>query len=453
MKSRLKVGSRAAGFSAILFIYVTGFSPITFAAPSCYWKFRQIADKVITNLATECKSIASMEPSNCQRIIGDRCQLSYDETKRVRENVCRSFESNSNYVNSREFSEGARSQKGAQDANAMLNNEQLVITESMASQLSGESGRIRQIIQQNETAMKNEVCAKSTMAGDYSRRLNNINSNLKVKYDLLERVAKEKRLDAQEAKKVAAQSTQYSQKMRSLSPGIGDEGGSNDKDPNWAVLGVAGAGTAVAAAWAASQAATYYPPRVEGIAPSSSGPYPNMDRYEGPTKDLFEKYGIYVDPSFTDTQKRQIAKAVTLVPECQRPFLKGLRVRNNYRLRWQSGIKAGQCLPGRQLSETLIDLNPTCYKDGISTALAVHEMFHLVANKTGMLPKYSPTWSRLKSCPVSDYSHRFYRGQNISEDFVEAARLSVYPNSGGKMQGSCTDEKVAAARKIIHSCK
>jgi hypothetical protein len=128
-------------------------------------------------------------------------------------------------------------------------------------------------------------------------------------------------------------------------------------------------------------------------------------------------------------------------------------IRNNSNLKWQSASLAGKCLPGKNvnMSPPTIELNSTCY-GSVDTALVVHELMHVLANRRGYYGQYRNAFDKVPGCPVSSYSNH-YGGRNINEDFAEAGRLAIYPGSGSKLGGACVDEKIKAASDIVKSCK
>jgi hypothetical protein len=284
-----------------------------------------------------------------------------------------------------------------------------------------------------------------------------VGENLSGAQAHLDSFAKNKESDAATANTVAQTSVQRAKDLESLTPMVNGEGGSNG-GISPAVPVAAGLGAA-ALALAALGSGTANPPL--DLAPA----LPDADRYHGSSSgatqapqfqgnadNFLEENGLLVDSSFTDANRKQIAQAVNLFPECQRKHFKGVVIRNKPGMRFTRGALAGNCLPGQNVPASVytIALNTQC--DGYARSdLVVHELFHVLANKRGLYDQYAPAWNRQGYCPVSIYSR--YQKNTLREDFAEAGRLAIYPGSGRRLGGDCVAAKIRAAHDIVMSCK
>jgi hypothetical protein len=422
------------------------------AAPVCNARFVSGSDQVEASLNGTCSAVRRLEPSICQRALVDRCGRSLQEVKRIRENVCRNLRSEGKFIESRQHGETDTSQRAAQEANSGLNREASVVSESMATLVELERKKIDGLIGENQRLLGADACRKSSVFGSYRASADQLNTGLQAKKVLLEGFGRRKQHEAQVAEKKSVESANHAEGLTSLTPMVqGDAVSGSSKSskliPMAAIGGIAGAGLLMAAA-----NGNYGPP-IEGISPGpavSGGTAPNMDAYKGDSDRFLEENGILVDKSFKDSEKAQIAQALNYVPACHRAKLRGLKVENNPGLRWRKAEYRGRCLPGINSGPKRIQLNPTCYRQGISTALVVHEMIHVIANQSGMYGRYAATYHRYPGCPVTQYAQMNF---NLHEDFTEAARLAIYPGSGGQLSNQCSLHKVSAAREIMGACR
>lgn len=414
--------------------------PVHGLAMDCNPVFRAEADRAVTALQSVCHSVSGLEPSVCQRALTDRCAQSLSGARRSRESVCQNLRTEAQYVEDQQHGASVDSQRGAQESNTALNYDAFTVSESIAALLAQEAKAMETLMQGNRALLASEACAKSTAQGLYAQANQRINTPLQLMKTTLERFRAKKKSEAESASQVAEASKNRATELDSLRTPVANSAssGSSGVAPVAAFAGVAGAGLLAASLLGGKG------PSIEGIAPAKGGS--NMDSFKGNADEHLDKYGLKVDSSFRDQEKRQIAQAVQYIPECHRKHLKGLRIQNNPRLTWQSARYRGQCLPGKNSAAGVIQLNPTCYNGSISTALVVHEMIHVVANATGMYARYAPTFHAHPRCPVSDYAKSNF---SIGEDFTEAARLAVYPGSGGQLSNACSEPKVSAARGIM----
>jgi hypothetical protein len=436
------------------------------AAEGCYAKFRVPMDKLVGVISQSCRAFEKDEPSNCQRAGGERCQKAYDEVKRLRNEVCSDLAGDAEFIKSRQHAEGVKTQKDAQDASSALGGDTAGVSEALSAKLRGESAKINALIKENDSMIKAEYCAKNASLPTLASRMNAVNDTLAATRDLLDGLGKQKKLMAAQASSISTVSDQRSQSMSSLTSSLeddADEGGT----PEWVVPALA-AGGAAAALYAILKSkdkgapnpdVDLEPEQASKPAPGGTSPTKPTDKppvFQGDPGKVFDAHGVRVDPAFSDSAKKQIASAVNFFPECQRKYLAGTVVRSNPRLTWRSTAMAGKCLPGRNSSSSppTIELNETCRTGmGTHSALVVHELMHVLANRRGYYSRYRKAFNANARCGVSRYSHQLYGGENLNEDFAEAGRIAVFPASGQAYGGACVSNRLKAAREIINSCR
>lgn len=389
-----------------------------------------------------------MEPSICQRALFDRCTKSFTEAKRIRLNICQNLKNEGQYIESRQYGNTEASQRATQEANSGLNQEAYVINESMATLMKIERGKIAVFVKDNQSVLSHNACRKSGALPAYRSVADRLNSDLGSMQVLLDKFHERKKSEAKVAIKNSVDSARHAQNLTSLTPMVEPAKKSNNAVPALAMGGIAGAGLLMAA-----KDKGYEAP-IGGISPAPAtgrgSPGINMDVFKGDSDKFLDENGIWIDPSFKDQEKAQIAQALNYIPACHRPKLKGMKIQNNPNLRWKKAEYRGRCLPGINSGYKIVQLNPTCYQGGISTALVVHEMIHVVASPNGMYQQYAETYHRFPGCPVTEYAQMNF---NLHEDFTEAARLAVYPGSGGQLNNQCSASKVSAAKRIFASCR
>lgn len=435
------------------------------AAEPCYSKFSVPVDKAIQGISQSCKALEKDIPSDCQRSSGMRCQKSYNEARRVRAEVCSALAGDADFIKASQHSEGVASQKDSQDANSALHSDTATISEGMAKNIQGEWEKIGAVIKENEIMIRAEQCTRNASQSVYAGRMQAVNNHLAVIRAHLDTLAKKKKSDAAQANTVSAISDQHTQNLTSVNPALSED--SEEGENKWLVPALA-AGGAAAALYAilklkdkgapappADLDDVYDPePGPGGQPPSQRGEPPPP--FQGNPGEFLDTYGVRVDPSFSDSTKRQIANAVNYFPECWRKSLAGSVIRSNPGLKWKNGQRAGDCLPGQNtgMKPPTVQLNETCRTGmGTYTALVVHELMHVLANRRGLYARYNKAFRANPGCGVSRYSHVFYGGKNLNEDFAEAGRFVFYPASGQMYGGACVNNRIQAAREILNSCK
>jgi|GEM_PF-4468619 len=453
----------------VLLLLLVIASRAAIAADNCYPPFRDPVDKTIRYLSQDCKAIEADEPGNCQRAVGERCQKSYNEVRRIRADVCSGLAGDADFIKSRQYSEGVDSQKSGQDANVSLGSDTASISDGMASTLNNEAGKLTALIKENDAVIKAEYCTRAAIYHKLANRTKILSDHLVSTRGVLEALAKKKKSDSAQATTVASISEQRSQSLTSVNPVI--TGDTFDSDGNrvkkWIVPALAAGGAAAILYAVLKKKDKGAPTPPVDLSPGDDSepgpggapatpPGPQPPPFSGDPGKFFDASGVRVDPAFSDAAKRQIANAVNYFPDCQRKFLAGATIRSNPRLVWQSSAMAGKCLPGKNVSMNppTIELNETCQTGmGTHSALVVHELMHVLANRRGLYARYRAAFNANPGCGVSRYSHVFYGGRNINEDFAEAARFVVFPASGQVYGGPCVNNRIQAVREIINSCK
>lgn len=423
-------------------------SQLAQAAETCNPSFLSAAQSSITKISGICGSIGRLTPSNCQRALQENCKRQNNSITDIKTEVCTQIATDSQNISSQNFSSAVTGQNTSQDANTLLNNDATASSNTLNTLLEMRASTVKQMMQTNLDLMSDQGCIKSTAARSYLAATQDLNSNLNKFKGALDSLKTEKQAESKNSTAAAQNSAANSESLKSKNKFAKDKNDSSGISP----LGVAaGLGALGGAALLFSNLNPVGGNVMDIPAPEGAAP----EKYDGNSDELFTKYGILVDPSFKDSEKSAIAKAVTYIPECHREKLNGMKIKNNPNLKWNHSTaakSAGSCLMGRENGPTLVQINPTCTPSNpIPTGLVVHEFIHKLANDNGgkFYSQYAKTFHGNPDCAVSDYSQKYYKGKNLNEDFAEAGRISLMPNPYGKISGACQEKKIQAAKSIL----
>jgi hypothetical protein len=380
-----------------------------------------------------------------------RCSESLALVREIRGSVCQNFQREASGLrNKTSRPSTTTTQVASQQDNQELNQENEGASDSMVGLFGVEEERLRDQQKKNREAISQKLCAGHSEYAGYQKKVEKLNGDLEAYGYVLEKMKEVKDSDSEEARTVAMKSASIEEKSGSLRA----EGESGISPALLGVGAAAGVGTlALLGAKGGGEmdlANAREDEDREAHSVVSAPPTPeDLREYEGDADKLLNEYGIRA-LNFTDSQKKQIAWAVSAVPECHRPLLNGLTIAHDPNLKWRSKKFRGKCLPGRKESAKLIKINTNCY-NGVDTSLILHEMIHVIAGRRGMYAKYAETYHKMNRCPVSLYNAEM--NNTLGENFTDAARFVLMPNSGGRHSADCVKTMVEKAREVILACK
>jgi hypothetical protein len=422
----------------------------------CPQEYRGIVETGFQLVWQSCEALGQKPPSDCQRASFDKCVTIATRLRSLQTKTCHSYKEFARIVG--HSHDQKENQKSSQEKNSELNESAARALGRLAEQIESDRRELDRLKREASDLVAQPMCKLSSALVDYQPVYQKIAQSLNDTGGRLESLARKKRSEASGHIRISENSS-------GNAAGLTTTNKANVSGPGGSSTAASPVGSAPGADLSSSgsnnsawlPAAAVAAPIVLGglmVAKDSANGGALVGGGGGrsgpilpPGAGFVAANGLFLDPALTDQQRTIVAIALQKVPECHRQHLRGIAIRSAN----LGGRRGGNdCVAGLwQLrgSRQTISLDPNC---SFSIGVVVHEFMHSLGHRAGekLHRDFRTIVGRHGNCPVSAYG-----ATSFVEDFAEAGRLAVYPESGGQNAGQCVANKVRDLASLLRSCR